>query len=145
MDVIVRRAEIRDITDLMKMNDLMNKPGISTEAHMKEALEKNQNEIVFVAVHGDRAVGMICGQIHPSVCYAHGMMCEAMELYVCEEYRRMGVATELMERLEQEFEQYNPLEVYLQTGKRNVNAQKLYEKNGYVARERVVYLKNKGG
>jgi len=53
----------------------------------------------------------------------------------------MGVATMLVRQLEVEFEKYNATEIFLQTGKKNENAQRFYERNGYVVRERVVYLK----
>ena len=143
MDVTIRKAQVRDIPDIIKMNNVMNEEGPSTFEHMKESLENNQSEIVFVAVHNGTAIGLICGQLHPSICYANYTQCEVMELFVREDYRRMGIATKLIKRLELEFEKYNPQEIYLQTGKKNVNAQKFYQNNGYTVRERIVYLKNK--
>ena len=43
--------------------------------------------------------------------------------------------------VEIEFEKYNAIEIFLQTGKKNLNAQRFYERNGYAASERIVYLK----
>ena len=145
MDVIIRKAEIHDIPDILEMNEIINKAGCSTIEHMKASLENNQNEIVFVAVHDDTAIGFICGQLNPSICYADYMLCEVTELFVYEDYRRMGIATKLIKRLEVEFEKYNAQEIFLQAGKKNINAQKFYEDNDYVVRERIVYLKGKEG
>jgi len=142
MDITVRKAQTQDIPDIVRMNDIFNKAGCSTAEHMKESLEKNHNEVVLVALHNDTAIGFICGQLHFSICYADGVLCEVSELFVCEDYRRMGVATKLIKQLELEFEKYNALEIYLQTGRKNISAQKFYEENGYAVRERVVYLKD---
>ena len=141
MDVIIRKAQLHDIHDLLKMNKILNADGCSTAEHMKASLENNQSEIVFVAIHNGAAIGFVCGQLHPSICYSDGMLCEVSELFVYEEYRRMGIATKLLRHIEIEFKQYNALEIFLQTGKKNINAQNFYENNGYAVRERVVYLK----
>jgi len=142
MDITVRKAQIYDIPDILKMNDVFNKVGCTVES-MKESLENNQSEIVFVAIHNGKAIGFVCGQLNPSICYADGVECEVTELFVYEEYRRKGVATKLIKRLELEFGKYNALEITLQTGKKNVVAQKFYINNGYDVLERVVYRKSK--
>lgn len=143
MDVIVRKAQMRDIPHLLKMNEMLNETGCSTFEHMKASLENNRNEIVLVALHNDAAIGFVCGQLHFSICYANGVLCEISELFVCEEYRRMGVAAKLIAQLETEFEKHHATEIFLQTGRKNTRAQKFYEKNDYAVRERIVYLKNK--
>jgi len=142
MDITIRKAQLCDIPDLMSMNSIFNEAGCSTAKHMKESLENNQSEIVMVAVHNNRAIGFVCGQLHPSICYSNGMLCEVSELFVCDDYRRMGIASKLVTQLENEFKQYNALEIFLQTGKKNINAQSFYENNGYTVRERIVYLKS---
>jgi len=106
-------------------------------------LENNRNEIVLVALHNNTAIGFVCGQLHFSICYSGGVLCEVSELFVYENYRRKGVAKKLIGQIELEFEKFNAIEIFLQTGKTNVNAQKFYENNGYTVRERIVYLKIK--
>ena len=140
MDIIVRKAQFHDIPDIMKMNDIMNGVG-SNEDSMKNSLKNNYNEIVLVAVHNEIAVGFICGQLYPSICYANGLQCEVTELFVYEEYRKKGIASKLIAHLEHEFENNNVQEILLQTGKKNITAQRFYEKNGYVNTERIVYRK----
>jgi len=140
MDIIVRKAQLHDIPDIMKMNNIMNEVG-SNEDSMKNSLKNNHNEIVLVAVHNGMAVGFICGQLYPSICYANGLQCEVTELFVYEDYRNKGIASKLIAHLEHEFENNNVQEILLQTGKKNITAQRFYEKNGYVNTERIVYRK----
>ena len=141
MDITIRNAQVQDIPALLEMNEALNEAGCSTFEHMKTSLENNRNEIVLVAHHNDAAVGFICGQLHFSICYANGVLCEVSELFVREDYRCMGVAAKLIAQLEAEFEKHRATEIFLQTGRKNVNAQKFYEKNDYAVRERIVYLK----
>ena len=132
MDVIIRRAQIHDIPDILQLNDEFNGVGLSTVESMKQSLENNKNEIVFVAVCNEKAVGFICGQLYSSICYSNSMQCEITELFVKENYRNKGIASMLMEQLEHEFIKNNANEIVLVTGINNLKAQKFYEKCGYV-------------
>ena len=141
MNITVRKAQIRDIPDILKMNEKLNGEGQATTETMKNSLKNNKNEIVFAAVCGGRAVGFICGRIYPSICYSESLQCEITELYVDEDYRRKGAATMLIKRVEQEFAENNAHEIVLLTGINNAAAQKFYESRGYAFR-RKAYLKN---
>ncbi|MCL2407525.1 MAG: GNAT family N-acetyltransferase [Defluviitaleaceae bacterium] len=145
MDVLIRQAELRDIPDLLDMNEIFNGKGLSTAVAMKRDLESNAGEMVFVAECGGMAVGFICGQVFSSICYADAKLCTVMELFVREEYRRYGIASKLMLRLEQEFEEHSALEILLQTGGENDGAQRFYENIGYIDTKRIVYRKVKQG
>ena len=140
MDVIIRKAQIRDIPQIKEMNNILNEV-CSTVDYMKNSLENNKNEIVLVAIHNENAIGFICGQLYPSICYSGGVQCEVTELFVNENYRKNGVATKLIKQLEREFEENKVQEILLQTGRKNIIAQNFYEKNGYTNSERIVYRK----
>jgi len=140
MEVIIRKAQLCDIPEIYEMNNTLNDEVGSTIEYMKKSLESN-NEIVLVAVRDKKAIGFICGQIYSSICCSKGVQCEVTELFVSEEFRKQGVASELIAHLECEFEKNNVLEIFIQTGKKNINAQKLYEKSGYTNTERIVYRK----
>ena len=140
MDIIIREAQTHDIPDLFKMNNELNGAGWSTVESMKESLQKNENELIFVAVYDHKAIGFICGQLYSSICYANSLQCEITELFVREEYRRKGIAAMLIKHLELEFIKNNVHEIIVKTGKNNFNAQKLYEKCGYIYK-RMAYLK----
>jgi len=61
MNVTIRKAQARDIPELVKMNDTFNGVGCSTYEHMKESLEANRNEVVLVAICNGAIVGFACG------------------------------------------------------------------------------------
>ena len=121
MDIIVRKAQLCDIPDILKMNDELNGAGATIES-MKEALEDNESEIVFVAIFNNAAVGFICGQVYKSICYADGSQCEITELFVQEKYRRNGIAALLIKELELELLKNNAKEIIVKTGKKNIGA-----------------------
>ena len=139
MDVIVRKAQIHDIPDIFRMNNKLNDVNCNTVKAMQESLEKNKNELVLVAIHNDKAIGFICGQLYLSICYSN-LQCEITELYVNENYRRKGIAKMLIKHLEREFTNNNVSEIIVITGIHNLNAQKLYENCGYIYRH-MAYLK----
>ena len=140
MNVMIRKAQLHDVPDIFIMNNELNGAGWSTVESMKQSLRKNQNELIFVAVYNDKAIGFICGQLYSSICYAGSYQCEITELFVSKEYRRKGVAAMLVHHLELEFTQNNVCEIIVKTGRNNFNAQKLYEKCGYIYK-RMAYLK----
>ena len=141
MEVIIREAQNHDIPDLLKLNNELNGVGLSTVESMKESLENNKNEIIFVAVCDNEVAGFICGQLYSSICYSNSKEGEITELMIDENYRRKGIATMLINRMELEFTKNNVLEITVKTGIKNFNAQKLYEKCGY-EHKRKAYLKN---
>jgi ribosomal protein S18 acetylase RimI-like enzyme len=66
---------------------------------------------------------------------------EITELYVREEYRRQGIATKLINYIENIFEERNIKEFQLFTGKDNTAARAFYEKLGYKKIDEVMYKK----
>lgn len=137
--VQVRKAEVWDIPDIITMNNALNETDCGTAESMKESLENNKNELVFVAICNNLAIGFICGQLYSSICYSN-FQCEITELFVCKDYRRKGIAAMLIKQLEIEFIKNNVPEIIVKTGVKNLNAQKLYEACGYEYR-RMAYIK----
>lgn len=74
------------------------------------------------------------------MCYAENYA-EATELYVRKEYRRQGVATELMNYIEHVFIAKSIKGFQLFTSKANVNEQAFYEKPGYKKTDELMYRK----
>jgi len=140
MNIIIRKAEITDIPQLIQLNDEFNGQGATYES-MKKSLTNDNGEIVFVAAHNEIVIGFICGQTYESICYAHGYQCEITELFVCKEYRRAGIATKLIKRLEAEFIKLGGMEIILKTGDDNFKAQALYEGCDYERHDEVLYFK----
>ena len=55
-------AQLSDTPELKKLNDLFNSEGCNTLEAIEESLERNEQEIVCVAVDGNKLVGFCCGQ-----------------------------------------------------------------------------------
>ena len=142
MNIIVRKAQIQDITAILGMNCELNGPGATaTIESMTDSLLNNKNEVVFIAIHDDMTIGFACGLLYQSICYADGLQGELTELYVRSKYRRNGVATTLVEHVECEFAKNNVHEITLKTGIKNEQAHRFYENCGYQLR-RYVYIKD---
>lgn len=66
---------------------------------------------------------------------------EISELFVIEKYRKQGIGTALINRIEDEFINNNIFSVLLFTGASNISAQKFYETQGYHKSEEYIYRK----
>ena len=140
MDIRIKKAEISDIPDIIRLNAEFNGRG-ATRASMEEALKNNAREIVLIAVRNDTAAGFICGQIWQSVCYAE-LQGIIMELFVSEKYRGNGIATKLIQAMEAEFSSFGVNVITLATAINNTIARKFYESRGYRNEEEIIYGKN---
>ena len=130
MGLTVRKAEVRDVPQIFKMNEMFNEPGCTTVSQMTEELLSNSQETVCVAELDGELVGFGCGQMVRSVCYSapHG---EITELFVREEFLRMGVGKALMLYLEAHFTQRDVNDFKLYANPKNFAAQMLYMECGY--------------
>ena len=140
MDIIVRKAEIRDIPDLILLNDELNGQGTTFDS-MKDSLMNSKNEIVFIAATNDKVIGFICGIFWQSICYSGGFQGIIMELLVSEKYRRKGIATKLIKEIEHEFIRINVCEITLVTPITNTVGRKFYESQGYNDEREMKYRK----
>ena len=139
MKIIITPLQESDLPEFIKMNNELNDVDCGTLESMKESLANKKNELIYIAKHNDKAIGFICGQIYSSICYT-SKQGEMTELYVKEDYRRMGIATKLIKQMENEFIENGVHEIILITGQKNITAQNLYEKCGYDYK-RIAYIK----
>ena len=139
MNIVITPLQELDLPEFIEMNNELNDVDCGTLESMKESLANNKNELIYIAKHHDKAVGFICGQIYSSICYT-SKQGEMTELYVKEDYRRMGVATKLVKHMENELIKNGVHEITLITGQKNFKAQSLYEKCGYDYK-RIAYIK----
>lgn len=140
MDVVVRKAKIFDIPDLILLNDALNGYGATYDS-MKESLINSKNEIVFSAIVNYRVVGFICGIFWQSICYSDGFQGIIMELFVDENYRRKGIAKQLIQALEFEFINLGVREITLVTPITNIAGRGFYESCGYNDEKEMKYGK----
>lgn len=119
----------------MKMDYIFDK-GASMRKHMLEVLEKGE-EFITVAICDGKMAGFNCASCHKTLCDKGGTG-EGNDLYVKDEYRRMGIGTKLMESMEDEFRKRNLKFSSIFTGKSNITAKNMYLKRDYKERNVVV-------
>lgn len=129
---MVRIANVNDAEQLYILNVEFNGENEANIESIKESLLNNKQEVVIVASEEDMLVGFVCVQLKKSFCY-DDYMPEITEVYVRPKHRKRGVASEMITFAEDYCSQRFQLRKYeLLTGKRNLAAQSVYKKLGYV-------------
>lgn len=129
---MVRIATVRDAEQLSVLNDEFNGKGETTIDQIRNSLLNNQQEVVIVDDENDVLVGFVCVQLKKSFCYDEYMP-EITEVYVNPEYRKKGIASKMITFAEVYCSEKYPLHKYeLLTGKKNIIAQSVYGKLGYI-------------
>lgn len=129
---MVRIATVRDAEQLGVLNDAFNGKDETTIEHIRNSIINNKQEVVIVADENDVLVGFVCVQLKKSFCY-NEYMPEITEVYVVPTYRKKGIASEMITFAENYCTKNYPLHKYeLLTGKKNIVAQSVYCKLGYI-------------
>ncbi|WP_260870939.1 GNAT family N-acetyltransferase [Paenibacillus xylanexedens] len=137
-NIQIRRAGAKDAKYLAQLNDEFNGVGISKE-EIIESLSYS-NEIVVIALINDRPVGFACAQYFKSICYSEPYA-EVTELYITGDARRQGMATKVLDFIENELILKGVRSVKVLTGKKNETAIKTYENSNYIKKEEQVLQK----
>lgn len=128
---MIRLANIEDSEQLLCLNEKFNGKDETTLDNVKESLSKNQQEVIVVAEENGRLVGFVCVQLKRSFCY-DVYSPEITEVFVDEDYRRKKYASRMIEYAESYCRGKYPLHKFeLLTGKKNLEAQALYDSLGY--------------
>lgn len=125
----VRLATSGDSAALAELNKKFN--GVERSPIDIEKSLKETNEIVAVAVKSEEVVGFACAQYFKSFCYPD-LLGEITEMYVDENFRLLGLATHMIQFLEEELKSMGVTTVKVLTGDRNQKALKTYMKAGYI-------------
>ena len=128
---MVRIATVNDAEQLNILNIEFNGEGEASIDNIRDCLENNIQEVVIVAEEDDMLVGFVCVQLKRSFCY-EDYMPEITEVYVRPEYRKRGIAGEMISFAEAYCSKKYPVHKYeLLTGKENFVAQSVYSRLGY--------------
>lgn len=129
---MIRLASVGDAGELERLNAEFNGKGKTTEESIRASLLTNRREIVIVADgNGGRLAGFVCVQLKKSLCY-EDFMPEITEVYVRPDYRRRGIAREMLIFAQEYCKKIYPLHSFeLLTGSDNTAAQKLYFAIGF--------------
>ena len=138
---MVRIATASDAEQLRRLNEEFNGEDEITIESIIESLRNNPQEVVIVAEEDNALVGFACVQLKKSFCY-EDYMPEITEVYVMPEYRKRGIASNMILFAEEYCSKKYPLHKYeLLTGKKNVAAQSVYGKLGYADDEEIHMVK----
>ena len=129
-EIAISLASIHDASDIAKLNRLFNEVDASPEAIAARMSDPNCVETVILAKVDDATVGFALIRVVPSVLYATPHA-ELTELYVMDDYRQRGIASELIAFAEQIAVQKGARSILVQTGDDNLPALSLYKKRGY--------------
>lgn len=140
-EIAVRLARTEDACALHALNEAFNGDGLSAVSRIAETLANNDMELVGFAEVDAQPAGFCCAQVKRSFCCAENSA-ELTELYVAEEFRRMGVAARLVGFIEDICRNERGVtEFTLLTGAENRAARRFYESIGYKIEDEVLYAK----
>lgn len=129
---MVRIATVRDAEQLSALNDEFNGKDETTVDNIRNSIINNKQEVVIVDDEDGVLAGFVCVQLKKSFCYDEYMP-EITEVYVNPMYRKKGIASQMITFAEDYCTKNYPLHKFeLLTGKKNVIAQSVYGKLGYV-------------
>lgn len=139
----IHQATINDLDSLTELFDfyrLFYKQASDLKGareFLEERLTKNES-VIFIAYEDGKPVGFT--QLFPSFSSVSMQKSFVLnDLYVKETARRKGVAKELINRAIALAKETNAKGILLETGKENVNAQKLYEMIGFTKESNYYY------
>lgn len=141
MNIVLQQATINDrdavteIFDLYRIFYKQTSDKIAARIFLFEKFERRES-LIFIAK--DKEKNLIVGftQLYPilsSVSMKRVWLLN--DLYVREEYRKEGVANRLLNMAKELAQQTASKGLELSTAKNNVQAKRLYERNGYVRDE----------
>ena len=134
---MVRVATVDDAAQLEILNSEFNGNGETSLENIKKSLLNNEREIVVVYDDVNLLVGFTCIQLKKSFCYDEYMP-EITEVYVKAEYRKRGIATDMISFAEKYCSAHFSLHKFeLLTGKDNNTAQAVYHRLGYTDDEEI--------
>jgi len=128
--ITISIASVDDAYAISRLNLLFNEVDESAENIAARMSDPNCVETVILAKVVDEAVGFALVRVVPSVLYA-APHTELTELYVMEEFRQQGIASDLIAIAEQVAVQKGARSILVQTGDDNLSALALYKKHGY--------------
>jgi ribosomal protein S18 acetylase RimI-like enzyme len=106
---------------------------------LQERIEKNES-VIFIAVSDEKIC--VFTQLYPSfTSVGIDKIWVLNDIYVNPEYRKVGIAQSLIEKILAYSEASERGKVVLSTSYYNLNAQKLYEKLGFTKTEFYTYVK----
>jgi ribosomal protein S18 acetylase RimI-like enzyme len=130
IEFVIRLASVQDADELTKLNAAFN-GGDESVAELERRFEDPRRvEWPVVAEVDGRLVGFAALRLVPCLFYPE-THAEMTELYVEDAYRQQGIGRELVRYVERLAAEMGASELWLVTGKDNLQAQEFYHSLGY--------------
>lgn len=128
--------EMEEVSDYNKLREDLDTDKVEKRKRRKI---KEKGNYIYVAIEDEEFIGLISSKVKESApVFSRGDKLKITELYVTENYRREGVASELLDRMESLAEEESCETIELDVNKANESARELYRENGFeVERERM--------
>ena len=137
----LRLATIEDAEVIFNMCRQFNNTTSATTLAQVETFIKSGVEIISLAIYDDRPVGFVTGRVEHHLSFGQPIG-TISELFVCEAYRKQGIATKLFQHMEQEFLQRDVNRYRVFTTADNKNAVKFYHNQNYQRFDAVMFRKD---
>jgi len=141
--LLIKRATLTEIEPLTKLFDLyrmfykQESDLKGAEQYLRERISREES-VAFMAFDGDQPLGFV--QLYPSFSSVSMMRSWILnDLYVKREARGSGVGEKLLKTAIQFTKETEAKGLFLETANDNMNAQRLYEKIGFIKEENYFY------
>lgn len=152
-EVVIRKATLKDLNVIQQLNyklfQLETEQFDDTliidwpfsqygEEYFKTAIDK---DIVLIAIIDEKIVGYIAGQLNTEGTYNNIKQAELSNMYICDEYRNLGIGTKLFKELKNICIGNGMQEIKVVADYKNLKAIDFYKNNGFEEAE--ITLKQK--
>ena len=153
MNLTIRRANIQDIDDIIKLNEILfdleynnfdktldTERPISNEwkSYFKDSITKN---ITLVATIDDNIVGYMIWNLNSQYLYNTVKQAELNNMCILDEYRNLWIGTKLITEFKKICKDNNIQEIKVIASYENINAINFYKKNGFNESELTLKIK----
>ena len=145
MDIKIRKATLEDLKSVQELNNGLFKYeekndvdeyveewalGEKSIEYFRDLIE---NQFVITATCNQKVVGYLAGSVYQDDTYSYyeGNTCELENMFVCEEYRKYGIGTKLINAFFEWCKSKNAKRCFVTAMLGNENAIRLYRKNGF--------------
>lgn len=129
-NIVITIANTDDAPAIARLNLLFNEVEESPEAIAARMSDPACVEAVILAKEAGKTIGFALIRVVPTLLYAD-LHAELTELYVMQEFRLRGIASELIAFAEKVAVQKGARSILVQTGDDNLPALVFYKKHGY--------------
>lgn len=149
-NLIIRRADINDLVDIQKLNKILfeleyNNFDSSLDTSWPDSYEGQEyfrnainNDVVLVAILDNKIVGYLVGSLNTGYSYNKTIQAELDNMCILEEYRKLGIGTQLFLEFKRICKNNNTSELKVVASYKNLNAINFYKNNGFVESELIL-------